>query len=258
MHNLHMVIRSKQMTMMEEAYNAAFQDEMVQHLWQFSPSLCKAIGDPGVRSVVSLGITRANKYGLTYRGPVRSYLETMLAFGSDFDTDFQYPWAAEALNENFPTQMERATRLFEGVSKYYESAMGPDNEFGIAAMRRFTSMRPEDFVTGTGSLDTRITSALRRMYPQKCDYVGDAVLARLVEKGRAAAKLHSMPGDAPIGLFAGLMFGFGHGVENDPLYPWVRRTLDDPLLATPQDRAARLLDKVTVYARTVLANIDKG
>jgi hypothetical protein len=42
-------------------------------------------------------------------------------------------------------------------------------------------------------------------------------------------------------------------VLDDPLYAWVRRTLDDPLATTPDAKLERLRAKVRVYVDAMLS-----
>ena len=97
-----LVIREAQMEAFKEATRRTFEDEMVAHLAEFSPPLFKAIGEEQMRKAVHFGIGRADSHGFTFRGPTRLYLELMLLFGSYFDTDPQYPWAAEILSNRDP------------------------------------------------------------------------------------------------------------------------------------------------------------
>ena len=48
-------------------------------------------------------------------------------------------------------------------------------------------------------------------------------------------------------FIAALSFGFGHGACTDPLYPWIGAALGHTLVINPEDRAARLYDRVQVY-----------
>ncbi|MBK7353861.1 MAG: hypothetical protein IPJ05_10285 [Nitrosomonas sp.] len=109
-----LVIRAEQMDVFKKTALLSFEDEMVEHLAKFSPPLYKVVGEEQMRKVIRLGMSQAAQYGFTYRGPVRLYLELMLLFGSYFDTDPQYPWAAEILtNQESGTQMQRAESLYE-------------------------------------------------------------------------------------------------------------------------------------------------
>ena len=104
-----LVIRPEQMEVFKEAALRSFESEMVAHLAEFSPPLFKAIGEEQMRKAIQFGIDRAGSYGFDFRGPVRLYLELMLLFGSHFDTDPQYPWAAAILT-NQDCRFRDATR----------------------------------------------------------------------------------------------------------------------------------------------------
>lgn len=71
------------------------------------------VGDEQMLKAVRFGITQARNHGFTFRGPVQLYLELMLLFGSYFDTDPQYPWAAAILaRQDSGSQMQRAEQLY--------------------------------------------------------------------------------------------------------------------------------------------------
>jgi hypothetical protein len=82
-----LVINKSQMGALGQAARRRFEDRMVEHFGEFAPALARAAGEEHLRKAIHLGISRAGSYGLTHQGPVRLYLELMLLFGSDFDTD---------------------------------------------------------------------------------------------------------------------------------------------------------------------------
>ena len=69
-----------------------------------------------MRKAIHFGTGQTFSHGFNFRGPVRLYLELMVLFGSHFDTDPQYPWAARILadhdgNRPYPSrQNDRAYR----------------------------------------------------------------------------------------------------------------------------------------------------
>jgi Aldehyde oxidase and xanthine dehydrogenase, a/b hammerhead domain len=77
----------------------AFEDEMVVHLTDFSPPLAKAVKEDQLREAIRFGIMRAGEYGITFRGPVRLYLELMLVRASSRMANYHattlYPLARE-------------------------------------------------------------------------------------------------------------------------------------------------------------------
>jgi hypothetical protein len=102
-----LVISAQQMKALGQAALKNFEDEMVVHSKKFSPRLCEVLGDEQLREAIRRAIGRAGEYGFDLRGPVRLYIEMMFLYGSSFDTDPQYPWAAQALRSSEP-QMQRA------------------------------------------------------------------------------------------------------------------------------------------------------
>lgn len=83
-------LRAEQTERLRTAALRRFEDEMVGHCAEFSPRLFEIIGADQMRVAVRQALERARTYGLSFRGPMRLYVELMLLFGSDFDTDPQY------------------------------------------------------------------------------------------------------------------------------------------------------------------------
>ena len=55
-----------------------------------------------------------------------------------------------------------------------------------------------------------------------------------------------------------LMLAFGHGCADDPLYPWIARTLQDEAITDGAARATYLEAKALTWLEHVLAYFDKG
>jgi len=53
------------------------------------------------------------------------------------------------------------------------------------------------------------------------------------------------------------MFSFGHGCTDDPLYPWISRTLHDERIVNSEARAARLEKKAVTWLEHVNARNEK-
>jgi hypothetical protein len=173
----------------------------------------------------------------------------MFSFGSSFDTDPQLPWAAAALR-SAGDQMSRAEQLYGAMQEYLHEVAGPANEYATAALRRFKELQNSQ---APQQRDAQLLARyLRASYPEKYDYVGDRAIQALVQRASAAARERALPPHA-VDFLTGMMFGFGYGVLDDPLYAWVRRTLDDPLATTPGAKLERLRAKVRVYVDAMLS-----
>jgi hypothetical protein len=251
-----LVIRSEQMEVLEQVALRRFEDEMVVHSKDFSPRLCEVIGDEQLRVAIRSAISRADNYGFDCRGPVRLLIEMMFLCGSAFDTDPQYPRVGEILRAS-GDQMDRAEQIHEGYLDYLEKVSGPGavnvrnalKDLSIFARTpvRFSS---NDFVAG-------MLQEMNNCFPLKTAYVGEEGLTALIHEGRAEARKYGFPTIRGEVLIVILMFAFGHGCTNDPLYPWISRTLSDERIIGPVARAARLEKKALTWLEHVLAENEK-
>ena len=55
-----------------------------------------------------------------------------------------------------------------------------------------------------------------------------------------------------------LMIAFGHGCTEDPLYPWIARTLKDERITDATERAERLERKAVTWLKHVLGVTREG
>lgn len=231
----------------------AFDDEMVQHLADFSPPLFKAVKEEQLRVAIGLGIARAGQYGFTFRGPIRLYLELMLLFGSYFDTDPQYPWAGEILRDQAPLpQMQRAQRLYDKTREYREKVAGPADAYTLRALSNISVFARQPLRL---SLTNFVPAALEEMayvYPQKAAYVGEGGLAGLIREAIGAARQYGFSTDRAVTLVVVLMFAFGHGCFDDPLYPWIGKTVEAGAIADPEAGARRLERRALTWLDHVL------
>lgn len=252
-------IRDEQIKAMADAALQNFEKEMVQHIKEFAPKHSEVIEDEGVREVVRLGIERAGDYGFTKRGPIRFYIELMFMFGSDFDTDFQMPWAEGVLtNDLIKDEMERADFLHEKMLEYLKQVAGENDEYSLKALRKLTKARMENYKVAGGNFNKHTLMALRDIHPQKCEYLGEELLKTLIERARDRAKKHSVTSEKGNALYVALMFALGHGFAGDALFPWVKTTMEDDSIPDPNKRAERLEKKMKIYLKRALKYLEEN
>lgn len=253
-----LLIRSEQMEGFKKAMLRSFENEMVAHLAELSPPLFKAAGEERMRQTIHLGIGRAQSYGFTFRGPVRLYLELMLLFGSYFDNDPQYPWAAEILTDQGPSpQMQRAGRLYEKALDYREKVAGPEDAYTLKALRNIQALARQPLELSAEDLVPGLLREIKRIYPQKAAYVGDEGLEVLIHKGIGGARRQRFATARGATWVIVLLLAFGHGCGADPLYPWIARTLKDEAITDSEARAKLLEEKALSWIEYVLAYFDK-
>lgn len=233
----------------------AFEEEMVVHCVEFSPRLSAVLKLDGVRAAVSRAVCRAAAHGLTYKGPVRLFIELCFLFGSSFDEDIQYPLLRRTLGQPDPhTQMQRAEALHMETSMMLTQIHGPENRYTDAALRRLHLFAASPPILHSSRFSVDVVAAMFQIHPQKCACVGEDALLALVDHARAEAARHGLLSLQDALLFVILMFSFGQGCLRDPLYPWIQGTLVNPLLLTPSSRSAQLAKKARTWLRYVLKN----
>jgi hypothetical protein len=240
-----MIIRDTQFEALQSETQATAEKELVEHCREYAPRLFQAAGEAGVREAVRLGLKRSKAYGFTDHPQVRFYIDMMLVLGSDFDTDPQYPWASETLQDSYSKPHVRGMVLHRDLSLYLDRVLGPQKEHVTEALNRLVSLPrelPPPDRRGGGNLRHWVS----RLYPQKSQDVDDKQLARIAEAAAMEAAGFGIPaGDAILGS---VMLILGHGATRDPLYPWISGALRDPMITSPEGRLDRLYSRLRVYA----------
>ena len=244
-------ISAAQMAVFEAAALSRFVDDMVAHSHRFSPKLSNVLGAERLRAAVRAAIARAEGYGFSNRGPARLFVELSFLFGSSFDDDPQYPWAAVAL-AGLDDQMERAAALYDQTLVYQARVTDEDAAHTWVALRRLQQWKPESEESPRDQILLDAVDVLSDLFPEKAAFVGGAGLKALAMRGLAVADAAHLLTWRGALLMTALMFGLGQGCADDLLYPWINRTLNDPRIVDADARAARLERKALVWLERVL------
>jgi hypothetical protein len=249
-----LTMRQDQVEAFRQHHLQKFENEMVEHLRKFAPQRCKVAGEKAVREVIRIGIENARKYGFINRGPVRFYVELMFAFGSCFDTDPQYPWASAVLNdpENVD-QMVRADWLWRQARDYLTNVFGSQHEHLNAALQKLNRARIEDFALPDQPPEESILRTLPSIFPEKCAYLGESALRRLVREGFDLAHEYGLDTDTGRTVVAALTFSAGHRFPDDPLWGWAKRRMDLSRFPDPDVREKKLHSAAKLYLEHALA-----
>lgn len=254
-----LIIRSKQQDTLRETVRKRFEAEMLLHLRQFSPALFEAAGEEQILKTIQLGIKLAKSYDFTFRGPVRLYIELMLMYGSHFDTDPQYPWATKILNDRSSAlQMRRSDLLYEKALDYQQKVVGPDEVYALEAYKRIAIRGQQPVTIDWEGFAPAMLSEIKYLYPQKAAYVGEAGIKALIVQGIEEARIRRFSKTRGVEMIIVMMMAFGHGCTDDPLYPWISRTLQKEAVSEPDARASRLERKALIWLDHVLSFFKKG
>lgn len=247
-----LTIRTEQLQVLGEASALAYESGLVEHCRGFAPRLHALRGDAALRRLVRLGVSRAQAEGFDHRGPVRFWVELMLAYGSEWHSDPQLWRITRGLARREMQQNFRADMLFEGMLEHGALVDGPSKQHARGCLERIAQAEWAALLRPDAEPEIRALALLEQLHPQKFEAVGLPAVRQVVRA--AAGHCARLSVDAPQGqvLFAGLMFGFGHGVLEDPMYPWVSQTLRPRASASDDLRCRRLARKTRLYVRAVL------
>jgi len=248
-----MLIRDTQIESFEQSALQHFEDEMVAHSREFNLRLCEVLGEEQLRAALRHAMKRADDHDFKNRGPIRLYIEVTFLCGSDFDTDPQYPPLGTALR-SASGEMERAHDLHERMNDYLDVVAGPDNANVNRALRELSTLTRSQLPFTAANIGPGLLREIHRIFPEKAEYMGEAGVKALIVSGIQEAKRHGFSDVRHQTLIVVLKLAFGHGCTNDPLYPWISRTLQDDKITSPEARAERLEKKARTWLDHVLAS----
>lgn len=251
-------IRKGQKPAFEEFALRCFEDDTVDHLRDFAPRHSEIVGEAGVRQVIRLGLVQAKRYGFTNCGPVRLYIELMFLFGSYFDTDPLLPWASQTLgNASHADQVMQAMRLFDAANDYIDRVIGRDRVPFVRALRRaFERSREPIPELAPAEVDEFILAVLGEVFPERLTYLGEEPLRALIRRGPHVAEQYGLATTRGMALSIMLAYGHGRGFANDPLFPWIEKTLRDPRPKTIEQRVEWLERRARSYLASALAYLE--
>lgn len=250
-------IRKEQVETLEKTAWLDFEMEMLAHSKLFSPRLCKVLADEQILAGLRQSIERALKIGFTNRGPIRLYIELMFLCGSDFHNDPVYPGLTRVLYSD-KDQMERAQIIYQAMVEYNEKVSGENNINTRSALEYLGQIAYKPIRFDNDQFELQVHRELYRAFPLKVAFSGEDGIRSLIKHGRCVAKLYCFDTPRSQALLVILMFAFGHGCINDPLYPWIKNTLNDQRIINSKERAKRLEKKSLTWLRHVLLTNAEG
>lgn len=238
-----------------------WEDEMVESMQRFAPRLFQVRGPEPFRTVIRQGLARARAHGLSTRGPVRLFIETMASLGHRFDEDPQLPAIAAALRPSADPEKERAQQLYRAILDTIDRVLGPGGGHAVAALTRLRddeALWREAAAIPPAAFEDRMLADMHAIFPHKAAHVGEPTLRRLCDTALEHAQAHELPAVPGARVLAALMFALGWHVATDPLYPWISAMLEHRARTPRYDRAAHLAAKARIYLTATLAHLQGG
>jgi hypothetical protein len=227
---------------------------MIDHLQQGFPKHCQILGGERLKETVSYGWERARSYGLNGENSIILYTDLIFLLGRSFDTDPQLPWAAEILAGKEAPE-DRTQTLYDQAIDYLDRVSGEHNEHIDAAQVRLANEKLEDLADGgASSLTEQLLLRLKRVFPQKYEYVGETSLQRMIQQGVREANNYGINGRRGFAIYIGLMFMLGAGFDHNPQFSWAAEILNDKELQESDAKGEKLyaaaMDYLSLWCST--------
>lgn len=139
------------------------------------------------------------------------------------------------------------------ISLFFTSEGG----YGQVALPSVWRVRPEQVAAleqvAHSDLEARIAAQLRPILPSQYQQMAEQDLRKAIRYGIQRAASHHITGDTDVARYVGLMFAFGPDFDRDPRLLWASAILNDPNLADPRLKMARLWEageKALLLTRT--------
>jgi len=242
-----LTIRKEQMAVFEAAGQEKFETSMVEHVQQYFPNHFRIAGEPVIRQVVRYGIGRARQYDFASERDISLYLTVMFMLGSNFDTDFMYPWAGQILQgENDPSQ--RADQLADTALDVVQEIAGPENRSINRAIVTFHKELPGFRKIGMADdYSQYLKATLKSIHPKKYEILGDRIIAMLINDGITKASSYKIGTESGFTLLIAMMFFMGSLIDREPFLPWLSAILNDESTTGRSSMEDRLFGEVTVF-----------
>lgn len=106
-----LLTRREHVEQLSEVPKAVFEERMLAHINKHFPAHYSALGEKNCREVVRYGIERASTHGFVSERDVCKFIDLILCFGVEFDTDSKQPWASTILKNPSWTTVALGRRL---------------------------------------------------------------------------------------------------------------------------------------------------
>ena len=189
-----------------------YVNELMEHYEIMFPLLMSSLKKDEVRSFIEQGIVLAKKSGYTQRGPVRLYLDMMIIFGSKFEQDPLFQ-RLNVKEENNVSQIERSVTLYTLLNKYLEAVYGVNGIYFKESLRMFNDLNIKDLPVGINVSSKDLHELLRRIYPQRYDFVTANAIDNLIALSDEYCKHCELKIDNNKSYFVLIVFLFGCSFE---------------------------------------------
>jgi hypothetical protein len=225
-----MIITNNQLKAFQQVMDnqQGFIDYMLGHLKKHFPVQSMLLQDEGLNNFIIAGIGHARSRGFSSRYQCCLFIDIMVMLGSGFDSDIQIPWFGELLEDGAKGPDEKIDLLYQRTMTYLDTVAGKGMVFPMKQLEKLANM-PVNKTPGSNpgaGFEQDIMPEFSNFWPQKFHVSGRINLQQLVISGMKKAAGYGFTAENSIAYFVLLQFLFGHSIDNDPLYPWVKEFLE--------------------------------
>ncbi len=95
-----LLIRKEQMEVLSAYMREQFEWRMVEHLRATFPDRTRDLPNERIRVVVRDSIRKAESYGIEYEDDIRRFIEYLVIYGLQLDTQAETQWIGDILRRN--------------------------------------------------------------------------------------------------------------------------------------------------------------
>lgn len=242
-------IRNEQMEVFERIAVKDFEDRTVEFIKEYFPKPYEILGETRIREIIQYGIEQAEIYEFTTERNIQLYISFMFMLGSGFDTDPQYPWALQILNdEEISDEDMRMDQLYDKAMDYLYAVAGENNEHVNEAIKRLHHEHIEDLPDPiSNDFEDYIAKWFNRIFPEKYEYIGEECVDLLIQFGMESAEIYDISSQQGLLVYIGLMYLFGSNFDEDLQFPWASEILNSESITDESQKYKQLYDSALSF-----------
>jgi len=203
-------IRQEQIDAFQAAARSNLERKLLVGLRQ-NFTRCEEVFDESARiAFVRLGADRASRPGLSREEDIHCCLWLMMLFGSFWEKDPQFGWAAASISSADSTTVgARVARLWEHAQLWRARVMGPNDGHYLTALRGIESKSMQVLCDAPSRSQRDLMLQLASLFPQKYREVGEEPLQDLIRFAAKICDTLELLDRRAIAIVTQLMFLFG-------------------------------------------------
>ncbi|PHM65034.1 hypothetical protein Xsto_02342 [Xenorhabdus stockiae] len=217
----------------EEQYNKlkshsinTYIDELVTNCNESYPYLDLNLSKDGLRSALENAIKKAKNEGFDQRGAVQFYIDMLILFGTEFQTDPQYAWIKTSLdNHAHLGQLEKTSLLYHEVTRYLNEVHGEKDEHLKASIFKFQDINIERLNVQWSTYQINIDDILKYLFPQKYRCIKQDDIKKLIQLGVEKSNQYGIENANQSAFLTLSMFLLGHEFDQDIFLPHLNSKL---------------------------------